>query len=256
MACNEAYLENRQVYLSKALENFLYSYRLNSDNYLLNYCIGKIYLQLYDYNNAYRHALEACKSHRGSWAPFCLLACVYMCDRKFQKANTLVDELLKKNEEIPVIHYIKAYLEVNKVLLEVEHDEEIEAAKLLGEDCYLQHYERILKSKSTHSVLKYCQNFYQLASGSLLTQSDENFFSPQNISAADFHHHHKEIFLIIRLLFEIGQYPIIETLLKMSPSQSLATMYFVPFYLYRKLYYMKSGRSGRKHTPSTSPSSK
>lgn len=132
MASNEAYLENRQVYLAKALENFLHSYRLNHENYLISYCIGKIYLLLHDYQNAYRFAMEACKSYRGSWAPFCLLSCVYMCERKFQKSNILIDELLKKNMEVPVMHYIKAYLEVNKVLLEVEHDEEIEAAKMLG----------------------------------------------------------------------------------------------------------------------------
>lgn len=52
--------------------------------------MGKIYLQMYDYPNAYKHAMEACRSHRGSWAPFCLLACVYMSDRKFQKAYVLI----------------------------------------------------------------------------------------------------------------------------------------------------------------------
>lgn len=46
---------------------------------------------MYDYQNAYKHAMEACKSHRGSWAPFCLLACVYMADRKFQKAYVLIE---------------------------------------------------------------------------------------------------------------------------------------------------------------------
>ena len=77
------------------MENFLNSYKLNPENYLLNYCIAKIYLQLYDYKNAYNHAMEACKSHRGSWAPFCLLGCIYMCERKFQKAYLLIEELLK-----------------------------------------------------------------------------------------------------------------------------------------------------------------
>ena len=73
------------------------SHQLNSENYLLNYCIGKIYLHLYDYTNAYKYAMEACRSYRGSWAPFCLLSCIYMCERKFQKANVLVEELLKKH---------------------------------------------------------------------------------------------------------------------------------------------------------------
>lgn len=90
LACHEVYLENREVYLTKALENFLLAHSLNPEGYLLNYCLGKIYLQMYDYPNAYKHAMEACKSHRGYWAPFCLLACVYMCDRKLQKATVLV----------------------------------------------------------------------------------------------------------------------------------------------------------------------
>lgn len=72
--------------------------------------MGKIYLQMYDYQNAYKHAMEACKSHRGSWAPFCLLACIYMSDRKFQKAYVLIEELLKKNPEVAILHYVRAYL--------------------------------------------------------------------------------------------------------------------------------------------------
>ena len=51
---------------------------------------------MYDYTNAYKHAMEACKSYRGSWAPFCLLACVYMCERKFHKSYVLIEYLMKK----------------------------------------------------------------------------------------------------------------------------------------------------------------
>ena len=79
------------IFLMKALENLKKSHQLNSENYLLNYCLGKIYLEIHDYGNAYKYTIESCKSHRGSWAPFCLLACVYMCERKILKSLKLIE---------------------------------------------------------------------------------------------------------------------------------------------------------------------
>jgi hypothetical protein len=61
--------------------------------------MGKIYLKLYDYENAYKYALESCKCNRGRWVAFALLACVYMVQRKIHKAMLIVDELLKKYPE-------------------------------------------------------------------------------------------------------------------------------------------------------------
>lgn len=40
-----------------------------------------------------------------------------MSDRKFQKAYVLIEELLKKNPEVAILHFVRAYLEVNKMLL-------------------------------------------------------------------------------------------------------------------------------------------
>ena len=62
-------------------------------------------------------------SGRGEWVPYSLLACIYFCQRKISKAFTLIEELTKKYKGIKMLFYIKAYLEVNRLLLEVEHDE-------------------------------------------------------------------------------------------------------------------------------------
>ena len=44
LAKHEPYLEKRMVFMMKALENLKKSQNINSENYLLNYCMGKIYL--------------------------------------------------------------------------------------------------------------------------------------------------------------------------------------------------------------------
>jgi hypothetical protein len=55
--------------------------------------------------------------------PFALLACVYMVQRKINKAMIVVDELIKKYPDETILYYIRAYIEANKLLLEIEHDE-------------------------------------------------------------------------------------------------------------------------------------
>ncbi len=101
----------------KALENFKKSYDLNPNNYVVTYCMAKVYLQLYDSERAYKYAFESCKCNRGRWVSFALLACVYMVQRKIPKALIIIDELLKKYHEETILYYIRAYIEVNKILL-------------------------------------------------------------------------------------------------------------------------------------------
>jgi hypothetical protein len=114
-------------------------------------------LKMGDQEGAYDHAKESLMSGRGEWAPFALLACVYFSQRRFFKSVALIEELLKKYRGIKCLHYIRAYLEVNHLLLEVEHDEEVEAAKELGENLYDITRDRVLKTKSPAVLLKYCQ---------------------------------------------------------------------------------------------------
>lgn len=57
--------------------------------------------------------------------PFSLLACVYYCQRKVSKASVVIDELLKKYAYARFLYYIRAYLEANRILLDVEYDEEV-----------------------------------------------------------------------------------------------------------------------------------
>lgn len=83
------------------------------------------------------------------------------------------------------MHYVRAYLEANKILLEVEHDEEIEAAKMLGDQYYVSHFERLLKHKSMATFTQYCQSYFQLSLDQSLTEPDENFFSSHNLSNDD-----------------------------------------------------------------------
>jgi predicted Zn-dependent protease len=106
---------------------------LNPENYVVAYCMAKIYLQAYDYENAFKYSLESCKCNRGKWVPFALLACVYMCQKKIHKATVVIDELIKKYPDETLLYYVRAYIEANKILLDVEHDEEVEAAKTMDE---------------------------------------------------------------------------------------------------------------------------
>ena len=61
--------------------------------------------------------MESCKCNRGRWVPFALLACVYMVQRKINKAMIIIDELLKKYQDETILYYIRAYIEANKILL-------------------------------------------------------------------------------------------------------------------------------------------
>lgn len=81
-------------------------------------------------------------------------------------------------------------------------------------------------------MLKYCQGFLQLSMGQPLTDTDENFFSSQNLTAEDVRGCEKELFLIIKLLLEICQLGTVESLLKILPSNNHTTMYFVMFACY------------------------
>lgn len=42
--------------------------------------------------------------------PFCLLACVYFCQRRVSKAALIVEELTKKYGFNKLLHYVSAYL--------------------------------------------------------------------------------------------------------------------------------------------------
>jgi hypothetical protein len=75
-----------------------------------------------DLEGAYEHAKLSIMTDRGEWMPYSLLACVYFCQRRFTKAMTLIDELLKKYKDVKTLYYIRAYLEANHILLEVEYD--------------------------------------------------------------------------------------------------------------------------------------
>jgi Flp pilus assembly protein TadD len=97
----------------------------NPKNYLTQYALGKLLLRMGDFEGAYTHAKASIMSDRGEWMPYSLLACVYFCQRRFSKALTLIDELLKKYKEAKQLYYIRAYLEVNQLLMEVEYDEEM-----------------------------------------------------------------------------------------------------------------------------------
>ena len=46
-----------------------------------------------------------------------------MVQRKINKAMIVVDELIKKYPDETILYYIRAYIEANKLLLEIEHDE-------------------------------------------------------------------------------------------------------------------------------------
>ncbi len=76
-----------------------------------------------DYDKAYEHTKQSIMSGRGEWVPYSLLACIYFCQRKIAKSLTLIEQLTKKYKGIKNLNYIKAFLEVNRLLLEVEHDE-------------------------------------------------------------------------------------------------------------------------------------
>ncbi len=110
MANHEKYLISKQVFLTQALSAFKKAYEINSNNYLLTYSMGKICLSLYQYEEAYQYSVQCCKSGRGLWMPFTLLACVYMCQRRVAKASIMIDQLLKKYDNIAVLHYIRAFV--------------------------------------------------------------------------------------------------------------------------------------------------
>lgn len=48
-----------------------------------------------------------------------------MCERKILKSLKLIEELMKKYNDVAILYYFRAYIEVNKLLVEVETDEEI-----------------------------------------------------------------------------------------------------------------------------------
>ena len=72
---------------------------------------------------------------------------------------------MKKYNDVAILYYVRAYIEVNKLLVEVETDEEIESTKLLGEEYYLTHFEKTLKNKSKYisEIMSYCRAYFQLS---------------------------------------------------------------------------------------------
>ena len=72
---------------------------------------------------------------------------------------------MKKYNDVAILYYVRAYIEVNKLLVEVETDEEIESTKLLGEEYYLTHFERTLNNKSKYisEIMSYCRAYFQLS---------------------------------------------------------------------------------------------
>lgn len=124
----------------------------------------------------------------------------------------VVDELIKKYPDETILYYIRAYIEVNKLLLEIEHDEEVEAAKSMDEEIYELTKDRVLKSKSLVGMNAYCQQFYN-RSRSEVKEIDENFFNIANNFTQETHEQaygdsmaeRKALILIIELFIEVDQ---------------------------------------------------
>ena len=176
LGCHEPYLAGRTAFYRLALDCLRRSIALTPHNYLAQYCLAKAHLALFDYDPAYRHAMESCRSGRGEWAPFALLACVYFCQRRVAKAHAIVEELHKKYPNVKQLAFIRAFLEVNRTLLEVEHDEELEAARELGPEVYELSRERVTRGKANGVLLEHCQHYDQLSRGVMPTAYEEHYF--------------------------------------------------------------------------------
>lgn len=57
LAIHEVYLCNRDNFIAQALRCLLKSLELNANNYLVQYCVAKIYLMQCSYDLAYRHVM-------------------------------------------------------------------------------------------------------------------------------------------------------------------------------------------------------
>ncbi len=153
-----------------------------------------------------------------------------MVQRKPHKAMIIVDELLKKYQDETILYYIRGYIETNKLLLEVEHDEEVEAAKGMDEEIYELTKDRVLKSKSLMGLNTYCQQFYN-RSRSEVKEIDENFFNITNNFTHDIHEQsfidapfglasgldRKALLMIVNLFIEVEQLQTAEGLLRTIP---------------------------------------
>lgn len=91
LAIHQQYICNKESFLSQAQTCLLKSISINPNNYLAQYCLSKIYLHQFDYDSAYKHIMESCKSGRGQWVPFSLLACIYYCQRRVSKATLIIE---------------------------------------------------------------------------------------------------------------------------------------------------------------------
>lgn len=96
--------------MAQALRCLQKSIEINPNNYLVQYCLAKIYLAQFNYELAYKHVMESCKTGRGDWAPFSLLACIYFCQRRISKASLIIEELIKKYSYAKLLYYIRAHL--------------------------------------------------------------------------------------------------------------------------------------------------
>ena len=132
--------------------------------------------------------------------------------------------MLKKYPDETILFYIRAYIEANKLLLEVEHDEEVEAAKSMDEEIYELTKDRVLKSTSIVGMNTYCQQFYN-KSRSELKEIDENFFNITNNFTQEGHDQgysdslaeRKTLMLIVELFIEVDQLQTAEGLLRTIP---------------------------------------
>lgn len=263
LAHNEDYLCSRDSFLSHARTNLLASAALNPHNYLVQYCLGKLEAERYEFDCAYKHVMECCRSGRGEWVPFSLLACVYFCQRRVSKAALVIEELLRKYPHAKILYYFRAYLEANRLLLELDHDEELEAARDLGEEVEELCRERLLKGKSLGNLLRYCQEYHQLSLGLCVTDYDETYFAqPQMLSpdpnletareGAGYQEGQGEqaLLQIIPLLLEVGQLALVEGLLRNIPASPLKT-YYVPPRPLRRPCCTRAGRRSRRRSAST-----
>lgn len=127
------YQQERIMYLAKAIEFLEKSYEISSQNYLVCFVLAKSYLSQYQLDLALQYCIRACTLNKYNLNSFTLLSLIYSAKGELTKSQLLIDQLMDDNPKQPILYIMKAYIETELWLWNLEKNQNLTVAEKFGE---------------------------------------------------------------------------------------------------------------------------
>ncbi|KAL4472589.1 hypothetical protein ABPG74_018538 [Tetrahymena malaccensis] len=178
---NAQYEQDKNVYLSKAIEYLEKSYSKNNKNYLVCQALAKAYAHSLNMDKALEYALQSCALNKSSHYAFILLALIYSAKGELKKCQLLISSLLKENQNEPILYILMAFIEAEKLLIAEENLPDYKVSHHFGSGIKDFLKSESQKSKQFKQIILYMVNACQVILKKELSKEFDPEFCKKNL---------------------------------------------------------------------------